>query len=167
MNADVLFNIAGFCDIDTRRLMGMGPQQLKRNVELDAKLQALHAMLQIKWDERRKYHRIQLNDQISMLVCCPQQTSISMIDHYYTTVAGHYQGTCHFHTHGIGPSNRTDIKSHVYLDELLYRGSELVMAYFENGKWNVKQERNPWSGDLHPAPSDYPVLARLGYGLVE
>jgi hypothetical protein len=48
MNTDVLGNIAGYCDIDTRRdahnVFGPVTRPLKRNADFDAKLQAIHQM---------------------------------------------------------------------------------------------------------------------------
>jgi hypothetical protein len=151
MNTDVLFNIAAFSDMDTRRSMGMEPRQLKRNVELDARLQASHAMLKITRNKWTNSHTIYLNDKMRIVV------GVGSVEHYYKTFTGRSRDVCQFCTYGTTPY----IRSYTYLDTPLDGGNPWVTAYFENGMWKVKQGQSAFG--CYPAPSDYPVLAKLGY----
>jgi hypothetical protein len=72
MNDDVLSNIAGFCDVDSRRALGLPPKKLMRNAEFDLKLQELHRKIRVtfgpSWfDSAYEEWCIRLNNRFQVL----------------------------------------------------------------------------------------------------
>jgi hypothetical protein len=160
MNADVLSNIVGFCDIDSRRALGpgYGIQDLKRNVEFDRKMQAILDMRKssIHSSQRvyREYWYITLNDK--MRACFANHSFYSGKSHIETTVHSYVpyyhrcnaSYTCEFH-------DSMDKISSILLPEPYIE----IRAQWKDGKWIVK--KNQYQSRNHP------MLQQLGYTLVD
>jgi hypothetical protein len=163
MNADVLFNIAAFADMDSRRSMGFQPRKLQRNAELDAKLKTLHAMFKIKYHGWLSMYKIHLNDRMYMTVDVIRRAPGGhFIEYHYKKSSNPFaspygSSKCQFHVIG----QIFLVKSSMFLDTPLHDGSLSVDAYFKNGKWVVEQGES--GAGRYPTLPDYPVLERFGY----
>jgi hypothetical protein len=164
VNTDVLFNIAAFSDIDTRRSMGFQPHTLKRNIVFDAKMRAIHGMMSTRfklgrignWGTVCKTWHIQLNDKVvGQYDQCPNglDKKLSFVwVYYYPDGIDNFDtvGYCRF----IISEQCSTIESSIRLETPLSSGCRFASALFKNGKWVVNYMCNQEDGAR---------LERLGY----
>jgi hypothetical protein len=154
MNADVLFNIAGFCGIDGRRALGIPPSKLKRNTEFDQQLQAIHGLFQVIAEPGPMRHvnvrqewRISLNHRILVSYCTNTLSGARS-----TTVAWCKWGTsfvplrCSWYECDW-LSECEQIKTYVLKTRVGDLGG---YKWFDNGKWLKSIKAGQPSSD-HPA----------------
>jgi hypothetical protein len=158
MNDDVLTNIAGFCDIDSRRALGTGPRPVKRNTNFDTRLAAIHGMradaVTVQQNRDYAHWSILLNDRLSACILQRRPDDRApFLD--YMTVLVHFEGT--IQAQYICGMDR--LPEHAYSAVIVndsggYTNAS-IRADWVNGKWTVCMD--------HHRRHLWPLIRQLGY----
>jgi hypothetical protein len=183
MNADVLANIASFCnDISSRLAFKVPPRKLQRNVDLDGLLTNMcYSVYTTKRSVSRtclrNHWRIRLNHYMVVEFGCHRTHSCSFMLWKFLSSDYDYKGrqntvlaaySCHWGESVEGENTET-VTVYNLLDIMLpVSYGNIIIATLDNGQWLVRMEDNCLVPSDHLKFRKYDkVLYKLGYVLAD